>query len=141
MCYAGSDQPIAPIDDPGQMFQKLYGGSQERQIVASVLDRVREDLNRVSSKLSMADRRLLQEHMENVRKLELDIAGGRQGNRIDAPGARDRSEIELVNDNTPAISRMQIESACQRVAERHDSGSQSAVHEVGRTSTNAMARH
>ena len=109
MCYAGSDRPIAPIDDPGQMFQKLYGGAQDRQIVGSVLDRVREDLNRVSSKLSMADRRLLQEHMENVRKLELDIVEAAKETELTHPEPEIDPNIELVNDNTPAISRMQIE--------------------------------
>ena len=109
MCYAGSDRPIAPIDDPGQMFQKLYGGAQDRQIVGSVLDRVREDLNRVSSKLSTADRRLLQEHMENVRKLELDIVEAAKETELTHPEPEIDPNIELVNDNTPAISRMQIE--------------------------------
>jgi len=109
MCYAGSDRPIAPIDDPGQMFQKLYGGAQDRQIVASVLDRVRDDLNRVSRKLSMADRRLLQEHMENVRRLEQDIVEASKATELTHPEPEIDPNIELVNDNTPTISRMQIE--------------------------------
>lgn len=109
MCYAGSDRPVAPIDDPSQMFKKLYGGTQDREIVGSVLDRVREDLNRVSSKLSSADRSLLQEHMENVRKLELDIAEASKATELVHPEPEIDPNIELVNDNTPAISRMQIE--------------------------------
>ena len=109
MCYAGSDRPIAPIDDPSQMFQKLYGGAQDRQIVGSVLDRIRQDLDRVSNKLSTADRRMLQEHMENVRKLELEIVEASKETELLHPEPEIDPNIELVNDNTPAISRMQIE--------------------------------
>jgi hypothetical protein len=109
MCYAGSDRPIAPIDDPGQMFEKLYGGAQNREIVGSVLDRVREDIDRVSSKLSSTDRRLLEEHMENVRKLERDIVEASKETELLHPEPEIDPNIELANDNTPAISRMQIE--------------------------------
>jgi hypothetical protein len=109
MCYAGSDRPIAPIDDPEQMFHKLYGGAQDRQTVASVLDRVRGDLRRISTKLSAADRRLLEEHMQNVRQLELDIAAASAETELLHPEPEIDPNVELVNDNTPAISRMQIE--------------------------------
>jgi hypothetical protein len=109
MCYAGSDHPIAPIDDPGQMFQKLYGGAQDRAIVGSVLDRVQEDLRRVSGKLSSADRRVLDEHLENVRKLEIEIAEAAKQTELLHPEPEIDPNIELVNDNTPDISRMQIE--------------------------------
>lgn len=109
MCYAGSDRPIAPIDNPSQMLHKLYGGAQERVLVGSVLDRVREDLDRVANKLSSADRRLLQEHMENVRKLEVEIVEASKETELLHPEPEIDPNIELVNDNTPAISRMQIE--------------------------------
>ena len=55
MSYAGDDKPVAPIDDPGQMFEKLYGGSKGRESVASILDFVREDLRRVSRRVSNED--------------------------------------------------------------------------------------
>lgn len=109
MCYAGDDQPIAPIDDPGQMFQKLYGGLQDRHQVASVLDVVRGDLKRVSQKLSAHDRQLLQQHLEQVRQLEEDIAAAAEQTELVHPEPEIDPNIELVNDNTPAISRMQID--------------------------------
>lgn len=109
MCYAGDDKPVAPIDDPGQMFQRLYGGSKDRENVASVLDYVKSDLRRVSGKLSPEDRSLLDEHMELVRRLETDIeAASRQAERTH-PEPEIDPDIELVNDNTPEISRMQID--------------------------------
>lgn len=109
MCYSGSDRPVAPIDHPGQMFHKLYGGTKDLLTVASVLDRVREDLNRVSQKLSRADQRLLEEHMQNVRQLELEIAASASDDALVHPEPEIDPNIELVNDNTPAISRMQVE--------------------------------
>ena len=109
MCYAGNDRPIAPIDDPGQMFKKLYGGAQDRETVASVLDGVRSDLQKVSDKLSPEDRRLLSEHMEHVRQLEKDLVAAAEQGELEHPEPEVDPNIELVNDNTPAISRMQID--------------------------------
>ena len=109
MSYSGSDQPMAPIDDPGQMFQKIYGGGKDRETVASVLDRVNSDLKRVSRKLSQLDRSLLEQHVETVRQLEQDIAAAESETQLLHPEPEVDPNIELVNDNTPAISRMQIE--------------------------------
>ena len=41
MSYAGPNQPVAPIDDPYQMFDKLYGQAKNREMLASVLDDLR----------------------------------------------------------------------------------------------------
>ncbi len=109
MCYAGADQPLAPIDDPGQMFQKLYGGALDRESIASVLDLVRGDLKRISRRISSEDRRLLEEHVQQVRQLELNIAAASEQSKLAFPEPEIDPNIELVNDNTPAISRMQID--------------------------------
>lgn len=109
MCYAGDDKPVAPIDDPAQMFQKLYGGAKDRQSVASVLDFVRSDLKRVAGKLSPEDRELLQAHIQQVRQLELEIAAALEQSELVHPEPDIDPNIELVNDNTPQISRMQID--------------------------------
>ncbi|WP_182867954.1 DUF1552 domain-containing protein [Stieleria mannarensis] len=109
MCYAGSDRPVAPIDDPEQMFQKLYGGAQDRQTVASVLDHVSEDLAKLSRKLSAADRQMLEQHLDNVRQLETQIAAAASESELVHPEPEIDPNIELVNDNTPEISRMQID--------------------------------
>ena len=109
MCYAGDDKPLAPIDDPAQMFRKLYGGTTDRKSVASVLDHVRDDLRHVSTRLSPEDKALLDRHLEHVRKLEQDIAVAQQQSERPHPEPDIDPEIELVNDNTPEISRMQID--------------------------------
>jgi hypothetical protein len=109
MCYAGDNRPVAPIDDPGQMFEKLYGGAKDRESVASVLDYVRDDLRRVSNLLSPEDRALLDEHVQHVGQLEKDIAAAASQSELIFPEPQIDPEIELVNDNTPQISRMQID--------------------------------
>lgn len=109
MCYAGDNKPVAPIDDPAQMFEKLYGGGKDRKLVASVLDYVADDLRRVSKKLSRDDRALLAEHMQLVRQLEEDIVAAEQQSELTHPEPEIDPDIELVNDNTPQISRMQID--------------------------------
>lgn len=109
MCYAGDNKPLAPIDHPGQMLQKLYGGAQDRKQVASILDYVHSDLKQVSGKLSPEDRRLLEEHMALVRRMERDIEAAEQQQDLQHPVPEIDPDIELVNDNTPEISRMQID--------------------------------
>ena len=59
MVYAGPNKPIATIDDPYQMFNKLYGRSKDREALKSILDDVQDDLKKVGSLVSAEDRRLL----------------------------------------------------------------------------------
>ncbi len=109
MCYGGNNQPIAPIDRPSQMFEKLYGGTQDRENVLSILDDVHEDLKRVMQNVSPEDRRLLEEHMEQVHQLEVDLRAAENQETLQHPEPEIDPSIEVINDNTPQISRMQIE--------------------------------
>ena len=70
MSYSGPNQPIAPMDDPYQMFRKLYGQVKDREVLTSVLDNVQEDLKRISKIVSAEDRHLLDEHATFVRSME-----------------------------------------------------------------------
>jgi hypothetical protein len=108
MVYAGPNKPIAPIDDPYQMFQKLYGHVQEREDLKSILDPLRSDLDRLAAVVSAEDRQLLEEHAAFVRQMEEELrSGGEQdvGHAVPQlePGIREE------NENIPKISRMQIE--------------------------------
>jgi hypothetical protein len=91
------------------MFNKLYGGAKQRQLLGSVLDLVRNDLKRVGHVVSSEDRRLLDAHMQSVRQLEQDIAAAEAQSELVHPEPDIDPTIELVNDNTPEISRMQID--------------------------------
>src|SRR5436305_9697838 len=55
MSYAGANKPIAPIDDPYQMFGKLYGKLKDQESLKSVLDDVQNDLKKVGSLVRTED--------------------------------------------------------------------------------------
>ncbi|MEM8943726.1 MAG: DUF1552 domain-containing protein [Planctomycetota bacterium] len=109
MCYAGSNKPVAPIDNPAQMFEKIYGDGKAKQQLASVLDLVHDDLRKITRKLSPEDLTLVEQHMQQVQQLERDIAAAAQQQELSHPEPEIDPEIEIVNDNTPEISRMQID--------------------------------
>jgi hypothetical protein len=114
MVYAGPNRPVAPIDDPYQMFARLYGEMKDRESMKSVLDDVREDLARLSAALPAEDRRILEEHATLVRGLEKELSA----HQTTLPHAVPVLEQGLVeqNDQMPKISRMQIELVVSSLA-------------------------
>ncbi len=108
MSYLGGNQPVAPIDDPYRMFEKLYGQMKDKESLVSILDDVGSDLKKVSSKLSARDKQLLEQHMTLVRSLEQELKTPHDANLAHKMPPLDPG-IELVNDNTPQLSRMQID--------------------------------
>ena len=48
MSYAGPNKPVAPISDPYQMYQKLYGQLKDKASLKSILDDVQDDLKKSS---------------------------------------------------------------------------------------------
>ena len=108
MVYSGSNRPVAPIDDPYQMFGKLYGQVKDGQMLASILDDLSDDLTKVSRTVSTADRRLLDEHATFVREMEQELrsaAAARAGHQVPElePGVKEQ------NNNMPRLSKMQID--------------------------------
>lgn len=108
MVYSGPNKPIAPIDDPYQMFKKLYGRQKDQAVLASILDDVQADLKKVRDVVSNEDKKLLEEHTTFVREMERELKAN-AGQKIKhavpdlEPGVRED------NDNMPKISKMQIE--------------------------------
>src|SRR3989449_10407394 len=47
MSYGGPNKPIAPISDPYQMYQKLYGQMKDKENLRSILEDVRSEERRV----------------------------------------------------------------------------------------------
>jgi hypothetical protein len=99
---------VAPIDDPYQMFGKLYGRMKDQESLKSVLDDLQEDLKKVSAAVSADDRRLLDEHQTFVRELEQelrDTSATNVGHAVPVlePGVHED------NDNMPRLSKMQTE--------------------------------
>lgn len=109
MSYSGPNEPVAPIDDPGRMLEKLYGRMGDQESLVSVVDDVREDLRRVASKLGNEDRALLDQHLGLVAEMEKELARQQESEELVHPMPEIDPTIELVNENTPRISRMQID--------------------------------
>ncbi|MBI5760894.1 MAG: DUF1552 domain-containing protein [Planctomycetales bacterium] len=108
MVYSGPNKPIAPIDDPYQMFAKLYGRMKDQESLKSVLDDLQSDLKKVSTTVSAADRQLLEEHATFVREMEQELKSAGNltvGHAVPELDAGVKSE----NDNIPRISKMQID--------------------------------
>lgn len=108
MCYAAANKPIAPIDDPYQMFGKLYGQLKDQESLKSVLDDLKDDLAKVRGQIGAQDRQILDEHTTLVREMEQEILSARTNNvghavPVIEPGVRQ------VNDNIPKISKLQID--------------------------------
>jgi hypothetical protein len=107
MSYRGGNQPVAPVDDPYRMFARLYGQMKDKETLTSILDDVKTDLEKVSRKLSARDKRMLEEHMTLVRNFETELKAPADASITHPMPALDPG-IEIVNDNTPQLSRMQI---------------------------------
>src|SRR5689334_18280893 len=108
MSYAGPNKPIAPISDPYQMYQKLYGQMKDKENLQSILVEVRADLKKAKGLISVEDRRLLEEHESLVRQMEKEITeAGKQKLRVGPPTLEEG--VADQNDNVPRLSRMQID--------------------------------
>lgn len=124
MVYSGPNKPIAPIDNPYQMFSKLYGQAKDRAILGSVLDELTEDLGKIRAKVGAEDRQILDEHATFVREMEQELkasegpgissgnpAAGAEGAKKDMGHAVPELEpgVKAENDNIPKISKLQID--------------------------------
>lgn len=108
MVYTGANKPVAPIDNPYQMFSKLYGRLKDQEALKSVLDELQDDLKKVSEKLSTSDKQLLEEHATLVREMEKELqSSGDLTASHPVPELEPRVREE--NDNIPTISKMQID--------------------------------
>lgn len=113
MSYSGPNQPVAPIDNPYQMFNKLYGQTKNREMLASVLDDLTADFRKVETLISQEDRRLLRSHLDMVRELETELHTELSQARPDAGLGHAIPElppnVNEENDNIPLITRMQMD--------------------------------
>lgn len=108
MVYAGANKPLTPIDDPYQMFKKLYGRAKDTEHLRGVLDHVREDLRKLGAVVTGEDRQLLEEHANFVREMEQELrASAAQPQTHAVPDLE--PNIQTNNDNMPRLTKMQID--------------------------------
>jgi hypothetical protein len=108
MVYSGPNKPVTPIDDPYQMFAKLYGRMKDRELLGSVLDDLQDDLKKVSGAVSPEDRHLLDEHATFVREMEQELrstADSKIGHLVPEVDLGVKRQFE----NMPHLSKMQID--------------------------------
>jgi hypothetical protein len=76
--YRGADQPVQPITNPAEAFERLFGGrdvdleqaAARRRRRESILDTVRGEVGRLRNQLPSADRERMDAHLEGVRLIE-----------------------------------------------------------------------
>lgn len=106
--FAGPNQPIAPVDNPYDMFEKMYGKLNDQKTLKSILDPLRSDLKTVKSQIGNEGKQILEQHEAFVREMELEIqAGPREVNPKAMPSLE--QGIKNDNDNMPLLSRMQVD--------------------------------
>ena len=108
MSYAGANKPLPPINDPYQMFNKLYGNTKDRETLASVLDDLKDDLKKVGAAVSAEDKKLLEEHSTFVREMEQELKAAKSAS-IGHKVPEIEKGIKEENDNIPKISKTQID--------------------------------
>ena len=108
MSYTGPNQPVAPTDDPYQMYQKLYGNLRDKVALQSVLSTLQEDFNKLGDRLNPTDRALLEQNAKFIAELDRELAAD-QGKKYRAQPPALESGVANQNDNLPELSRMQME--------------------------------
>ncbi len=118
LSYAGPGEPLAPQNDPRQVFEQLFSdidtdsGAHDEisRRRASVLDTVQNQFDRLEQKVGKRDREKLERHLQKVRDLERRLqssGGGEQCLVADEPGDRDPD-----NESTmPEIMQSQLDLA------------------------------
>ncbi len=109
MSYAGANKPIAPVDNPYQMFAKLYGQMKDQESLRSILDEVQDDLKKLSAAVSAEDRRLLDEQATFVREMERELQAQKDQKSVGHAVPQLEPGIVEENDNIPALTKMQLE--------------------------------
>ena len=107
MVYSGPNKPIAPIDDPYAMFNKLYGQRNDEESIRSILDELQGDLDKVAKRVSAEDRKLLAEHQSLVRDFERQLQSTTTVSTHAVPQLD--PNVEDKNDNLPQLTRMQMD--------------------------------
>lgn len=104
--YAGPNQPLAPVSDPYDLFEKLYGQMKDRESLGSVLDEVRDDLREVAAKLPADEKAMLEKHATFVREMEKELREDAGRKLRHAPPKLEQG-VPADNDGMPKVSAMQ----------------------------------
>jgi hypothetical protein len=88
-------QPLPPISDPKNLFERLFGSDIAESPAAharrlamrqSILDQVMGDTHKLESTLGPSDRRKLDEYLTSVREIEVQVEKASKSNTVIDPG-------------------------------------------------------
>jgi hypothetical protein len=117
IAYAGPGAPLPPMNDPSEVFQRLFAsfGQNTDQLAElrarrqSVLDTVQEQFKALSPRVSAEDQQKLQAHLSLVRDLESRMVvtdnGASACKAPTAPGTLDPTS----EDDMPKIAALQLD--------------------------------
>ena len=111
--YRGASMPNAAVDDPWQIFSRIFAnaGMSQAQIAktvadkTSVLDFLKDDITRLESRFTGADKARLDAHLTGIQTIEQQLTMGAQ--TCATPTMPARIDPEDM-DNFPTIASLQI---------------------------------
>jgi hypothetical protein len=116
--YAGANLPLPPDNSPASVWSRVFaafGGTSDavlRQQAErrSVLDAVIQSYARLNPRLGATDKAKLDEHLGNIRDLELRLtaSGGTSGGACVKPAAPGTIDYKA-NANFPAVGKLQMD--------------------------------
>lgn len=126
IAYAGPGKPLPPMNDPKQVFRRLFALATEPpsdpidpsdplDARHSVLDTVREQFALLRPQLSQEDRSKLDAHLELVRDLERRLAAGRPDRCVppaEPPSLEPGSELDMPRVSRAHLDLLAVAFAC-----------------------------
>jgi len=95
MAWRTESQPLPPISDPRQLFERLFGAdvaeppavhSRRLALRESILDQVAGDAKRLQVSVGPDDRRKLDDYLTSVREIELQVQRTENDQSANVPG-------------------------------------------------------
>ena len=112
--YRGASMPNTAVDDPWQIYSRMFStaGMTDAQLARlladrkSVLDFVKDDLTRLGSRFTSADKARLDAHLTGIQRIEQQLTAGTQ--MCATPTMPARIDPEAM-ENFPTIAKLQMD--------------------------------
>ena len=119
MIYAGSEQPLQPVESPYQALNTLFGAGtsvhQQAQIKAqrlSILDAVYPSVHSLKSKVGGEDAFKIDAHLDALRDIEYSLQNAVTCDAPDVPGGLHQGKVEDI----PSLTSAQFKIMAQALA-------------------------
>ena len=117
IAYAGPGAPLPPMNDPAEVFQRLFSGfgqnsdelAELRARRKSVLDTVQSQFKSISARVSTEDRAKLDAHLSLVRDLENRMAATGNGSKACVAPAVPPTLDPTSEDDMPKIAALHLD--------------------------------